>query len=107
MTPQAQTAPRIKPLPLRETELEPMYWVIIHNDDVTPMDFVVHILHSIFQVDGPAALQIMFTAHYNGTAYVQCLPRPEAQDRINQAHFAARAAGYPLRFSLEREKAAK
>ena len=31
-----------------ETELEPLYRVIIHNDDVTPMDFVVHMLTNFF-----------------------------------------------------------
>ncbi len=102
--PQTQTVPQIKPVPVRETELEPMYWVIIHNDDVTPMDFVIHILESIFQIDGPSALHIMFTAHYNGSAYVQLLPKKEAQNRIGRAHFAARIKGYPLHFSIEREK---
>ena len=31
-----------------ETELEPLYRILIHNDHVTPMDFVVHILKTIF-----------------------------------------------------------
>lgn len=100
----AQTVPQIKPLPVRETELEPMYWVIIHNDDVTPMDFVIHILRSVFEVDGPAAIHIMYTAHYHGSAYVQVLPREEAQKRINRAHFEASIKGYPLKFTIEPEK---
>lgn len=103
-TPRAQSVPQIKPIPVYETELEPNYWVIIHNDDVTPMDFVVHILASIFQVDGPAAVHIMYTAHYHGSAYVQCLPKQEAQNRIGRAQFAAGIEGYPLRFSMEPEK---
>lgn len=100
----AQSVPQIKPIPVSDTELEPLYWVIIHNDDVTPMDFVIHILKSIFEIDGPAAVHIMFTAHYKGEAYVQCLPKTEAQRRINRAHFAAGIEGYPLHFSLEQEK---
>ena len=101
--PRAQTIPQIKPIPLQETQLEPLYWVIIHNDDVTPMDFVVHILRSIFQIDGPAAVHIMLTAHYHGSAYVQRLPKSEAQNRIGRAHFAAGIEGYPLHFSIEPE----
>lgn len=101
---QARSVPQIKPLPVRETELEPMYWVIIHNDDVTPMDFVVNTLRSIFNVEGPSAVHIMFSAHYNGSANVQCLPKTEAQNRINRAHFAAVIKGFPLHFSMEPEK---
>ena len=80
-----------------------MFRVIIHNDDVTPMDFVIHILERIFFVDRPDAVEIMLTAHYNGAAYVQSLPRTEAQNRIGRAHFAAGLEGYPLHFSLEPE----
>ncbi len=56
MSPQTQTLPRTRPATDNETELEPQYRVIIHNDDVTPMDFVVRILQRIFFVSGPAAL---------------------------------------------------
>jgi ATP-dependent Clp protease adaptor protein ClpS len=104
LKPQNQSVPQIKPVPVIETELEPMYWVVIHNDDVTPMDFVINILRSIFQVVGISAVQIMYTAHYHGSAYVQCLPRAEGQNRINRAHFAAAIEGYPLHFTLEPEK---
>jgi ATP-dependent Clp protease adaptor protein ClpS len=104
MNPKAQTTPQIKPVPVRETELEPMYWVIIHNDDVTPMDFVIHILVSIFQVEGPTALHIMYTAHFHGSAYIQLLPKNEAQKRVGQAHFAASIKSYPLHFTIEPEK---
>ena len=103
MSPQAQTSPRTQPVPTPEPELEPQYRVIIHNDDVTPMDFVVHILQRIFFVSGPAALEIMYTAHYTGAAYVETLPKAEAQNRIGRAHFAAGLEGYPLRFSMEPE----
>lgn len=86
-----------------ETELEPLYRVIIHNDDVTPMDFVVSVLMNIFFVLQPDAVEIMLTAHYSGLAYVQTLPKSEAEKRINKAHFAAGLDGYPLHFSMEPE----
>jgi len=101
--PRAQTVPQVQPVPIAETDLEPLYRVIIHNDDVTPMDFVIHILERIFFVSGPAALEIMYTAHFSGAAYVQSLPKSEAQNRIGRAHFAAALEGYPLHFTMEPE----
>ena len=86
-----------------ETELEPLYRVLIHNDDVTPMDFVVHVLKTIFYLSNPKAYEVMLIAHITGLAYVQTLPRSEAEKRVNRAHFAAGLEGYPLHFSMERE----
>ena len=86
-----------------ETELEPLYRVIIHNDDVTPMDFVVHMLTNFFYLSNPRAEEIMLTAHVYGNAYVQTLPKSEAEARIHKAHFAAGLEGYPLHFSMEPE----
>lgn len=88
---------------ISEPTLEPLYRVLIHNDDVTPMDFVVSILERIFFVNAPDALKIMFTAHFRGMAYVQTLPKAEAQSRVAKAHFAAGLEGYPLHFSIEPE----
>lgn len=87
----------------QETAHEPLYRVLIHNDDVTPMDFVVHILTTIFMLLPPDAVKVMYTAHYRGQAVVQILPRSEAEKRINKAHFAAGLEGYPLHFSMEAE----
>ena len=99
----SETAPSIRTEEIKETRLEPLYRVIIHNDDVTPMDFVVRILSRIFFVEGISAVHIMYTAHYQGSAYVQTLPKNEAQSRIGRAQFAAGIEGYPLRFSMEPE----
>jgi len=86
-----------------QTEEGPLYRVIIHNDDITPMDFVIHILMTVFLLPSANAAQVMYTAHLNGNAYVQTLPKSEAQRRIGKAHFAARLSGYPLKFTIEPE----
>ncbi len=86
-----------------KTDEGPLYRVIIHNDEVTPMDFVIDILISIFELPAANAAYVMYTAHLNGNAYVQTLPKPEARRRINQAHFSARLKGYPLKFTMEPE----
>jgi len=100
-----QTAPEIEigEEQQQETAYEPLFRVIIHNDDVTPMDFVVHVLRNIFMLLLPDAIEVMYTAHYRGEAVVQILPKSEAEKRINKAHFAAGLEGYPLHFSMEPE----
>lgn len=105
MTLPTRTLPEIEIIEEQEeeTELEPLYRVIIHNDDVTPMDFVVHVLTTFFYLSNPKAAEIMMIAHFSGLAYVQTLPKSEAERRINKAHFAAGLEGYPLHFSMEAE----
>ncbi|MCU0493365.1 MAG: ATP-dependent Clp protease adaptor ClpS [Chloroflexaceae bacterium] len=82
-------------------ELEKPYRVIIQNDDVTPMEFVVMVLRIIFGLDYNQAYDVMLTAHMEGRALVATLPFEEAQQRVYDAHSAAREAGYPLSFYLE------
>lgn len=95
------------PRPLEATKgqaaHEPLYRVIVHNDDQTPMEFVIHVLSTVFLMPEINAATIAYSAHLRGQAYVQTLPRPEARRRINKAHFAARLRGYPLEFSMEPE----
>lgn len=82
---------------------EPRAKVLIHNDDVTPMEFVVIILQRIFELTSFQAEHVMFVAHYTGMAYVCTLPLSEAQKRVGKAHFAAQLEGYPLLFTIEPE----
>jgi len=86
-----------------EIELEPLYRVIIHNDNITPMEFVVQILKTCFYLSNPKAADIMLTAHVYGSAYVQTLAKAEAERRISRAHAQSGNAGYPLQFSTEPE----
>ena len=99
----SQVIPEIEIIEETETNLEPLYRIIIHNDHVTPMDFVVQVLKTVFYLANDRAAKIMFAAHYYGTAYVQTLPKSEAEKRVNRAHFEANNAGYPLKFTMEPE----
>lgn len=88
-------------LVVTDEELEKPYRVIIRNDDVTPMDFVVVVLRFFFDLDFDRALNVMLEAHNTGHAVVTTLPYEEAKERVYKAHNAAREAGYPLTFYLE------
>ena len=103
MESKSREVPEIHTLEDIDTELEPMYSVVIHNDDVTPMDFVVEVLKQIFFLGNDRAAEIMLAAHVKGSAHVQTLPRVEAEKRVQHAHQAAGMAGYPLTFTIECE----
>ena len=103
MESKSREVPEIHTLEDIDTELEPMYSVVIHNDDVTPMDFVVEVLKQIFFLGNDRAAEIMLAAHVKGSAYVQTLPRVEAEKRVQHAHQTAGTAGYPLTFTIEYE----
>ena len=82
-------------------DLERPYRIIIENDDVTPMEFVVLVLLGIFELDFERAVQVMLEAHNNGRAYVATLPFEQAQQRVYEAQSRAREMDYPLSFYLE------
>ena len=106
MIPNPLTAPEIE----KEEEVEqepaeePPYRVLIHNDDVTPYDFVVAILIRVFELTPVIAEHITYLAHNNGLALVVVLPKSEAERRVGKAHFAARLEGFPLTFTMEPEE---
>lgn len=84
-----------------DEDLEKPYRVMIENDDITPMDFVVEILRKHFGLGQIRAMAIMLTAHNEGQALVGVYPFEEARERVYAAHSDARLAGYPLSFYLE------
>ena len=77
--------------------------IVIHNDDVTPYDYVIEILGTVFLLSEELADHIAWTAHTKGQAVVVVRPREEAQKLVSVAHGRARLDGYPLTFSLETE----
>jgi len=81
-------------------ELDPPHNVIVHNDDVTPFDFVAAVLRSIFELPLPDAYRVTLEAHEHGRAYVATLSFEEAKYRVYRAHTIARSMGYPLTFSI-------
>lgn len=102
--------------PHRGAETEPaLEWVVadeegqqgrilVHNDDVTPYDFVVLILRQVFGLSPSQAEAVTRRAHVTGLAYVMTLPIEEAKHRVGRAHGIARQAGFPLAFTIEPEQ---
>jgi ATP-dependent Clp protease adaptor protein ClpS len=79
----------------------PPYKVILLNDDVTTMDFVIYVLIAVFKKDPTTAVELMLETHNTGAAVVDVLPLEEAELRQQQTHSAAHSAGFPLRCVIE------
>lgn len=75
--------------------------VLVHNDDVTPYDFVILILRQVFGLSPSQAERVTLRAHVTGVAHVMTLPVEEAKHRVGRAHALARQAGFPLSFTIE------
>lgn len=92
----------------RETDLQdghvdrmPPYKVILLDDPVTTMDFVILLLIECFGKDPTAAARHMWEVHLAGASHVATLPLEQAELKQEQVHRAARAAGFPFRCVIE------
>ena len=71
-----------------KTRLPPLYKVLLHNDDYTTMEFVVHVLE---------------TVHHRGVAVAGVFPHEIAETKANKVMEMAREAEYPLLSTVEPE----
>jgi ATP-dependent Clp protease adaptor protein ClpS len=78
-----------------------MYKVLLHNDDYTPMEFVVHILEQFFAMNREKATQIMLTVHTEGAATVGIFPRDIAETKSEQVNQYAQENNHPLISTVE------
>ena len=83
--------------------LVPLYWVVMHNDPVTTMDFVVLVLMQIFGYDPANAEETMYRIHHNGLEKIALMPLERAEFKVSAVHRAARASGFPLTCTIEPE----
>ncbi len=84
-----------------ETREPRRFKVLLHNDDYTTMDFVVHVLRSVFQKPEHEAMRIMLAVHQQGLGMCGVYTSEVAETKVDTVHAMAKAAGYPLRASME------
>jgi ATP-dependent Clp protease adaptor protein ClpS len=87
----------------RKIQKPKKYKVIVCNDDVTPMDFVISMFMVVFKHDQQYAYDLTMTVHNQGRAvagiYSYEIAEQKAIDGIN----LARVNGYPLLIKVEEE----
>jgi len=81
------------------------YKVILHNDDYTPMEFVVLVLQQVFNKSEADAMSIMLHAHTHGYAVAGVYSFEIAETKVQETMALADKAGFPLLCTMEPEDA--
>ena len=79
------------------------YKVIMLNDDVTPMDFVVMLLIDFFGYEHGPAVDTMLKVHNEGQAVIARYPYDIAVTKKRLCTERARKAGYPFELRVDPE----
>ena len=79
----------------------PMYKVVLLNDDYTPMEFVVRVLETFFQMGREMATQIMLHVHTRGKGVCGVFTREIAETKVAQVNEFSRSHQHPLLCTLE------
>ena len=92
-------------LPISEFKLKTpaLYKVLLHNDDYTPMEFVVDVLQHIFQKNREEATKIMLHVHQKGVGVCGVYTYEIAETKVTQTVDYARKNQHPLQCTLEKE----
>ncbi|MGO3157773.1 MAG: ATP-dependent Clp protease adapter ClpS [Halomonadaceae bacterium] len=89
------------PAPPAPPHPPPLYKVVLHNDDYTPMEFVIEVLQGIFNMDSEKAVQVMLAVHTQGKATCGVFTRDIAETKSYQVNEYARECEHPLISDIE------
>lgn len=79
----------------------PLYKVVLHNDDYTPMEFVIEVLQDFFNMDSETAVQVMLAVHTQGKGTCGIFTRDIAETKSYQVNEYARECEHPLISDIE------
>lgn len=84
-----------------KTKRPKQYKVLLHNDDYTPMDFVIAVLQEIFHKSSEEATHLMLKVHIKGAAACGTYPFAVAESKVDKVMTFARSEGHPLKCTME------
>ena len=78
-----------------------MYRVVLHNDDYTPMDFVVRLLETVFHRSEAEATAVILHVHHHGQGVAGVYTHEIAETKVAQVMTYARQHQHPLLCTME------
>lgn len=78
-----------------------MYKVLLHNDDYTTMEFVIHVLQKFFKKNYDEAHSIMLKVHHDGFGVCGIYTHEVAESKSSKVNRYSRGKGHPLKSSIE------
>lgn len=78
-----------------------LYKVVMHNDDYTTMEFVIHVLQKFFNKNVTEAHNIMMEVHTQGFGICGIYTFEVAESKVAKVIKYARENGHPLKCSSE------
>jgi ATP-dependent Clp protease adaptor protein ClpS len=84
-----------------KTAYLPLYKIIMWDDNVTTMEFVIRVLINLFGKDYSTAEQLMYEIHLKGAALAETLPLEQAEFKVEQVHTAATMEEFPFTCTIE------
>jgi ATP-dependent Clp protease adaptor protein ClpS len=94
---------KTRPKAKQKLERPKLYKVLLHNDDFTPMEFVVLVLVQVFNKSESDAMSVMLHAHTHGYAVAGVYTFEIAETKVNETMALASKAQFPLLCTLEPE----
>lgn len=82
-----------------------LYKVLLHNDDYTPMEFVVLVLREVFHKSDADATAIMLHAHTRGFAVAGVYSFEIAETKVQETMALADQHSFPLLCTMEPDDA--
>lgn len=82
------------------TAIAPKIGIVFHDDDATPVDFVLHLLETYLGYDEPDARKLCESVASNGHYEVATMTRASAEPLVARMQRAVQAAGYPFQITL-------
>jgi ATP-dependent Clp protease adaptor protein ClpS len=87
--------------PKATTKRPALFHVVLLNDDYTTMEFVVHVLESVFDKGPAEAYRIMMEVHTRGRGVCGAYTYEVAETKVAKVQDLARAEGFPLQAGIE------